>query len=276
MKLQSFLLIFLFFGLAGQAYCQQLVEIWRTGPKLKTPESALYDSDRQVIYVANINGNPTDKDGNGFISILNTDGSIKNLQWVTGLDAPKGMAIMNSKLYVSDIDNLVEIDIDKAEILNRYPAASAIFLNDVAACKNGMIFVSDNRAGRIYKLDNGKLNVWLEGDDFLQTHGLYTENGKLYAGSEVLKEIDVKTKDIQVIQTDCQGIDGLDKDELGNFVFSNWVGRIFYRQNNKLTKLWDSTADEINTADIYYATDLKLLLVPTFFNNQLVAYKIEH
>ena len=97
-----------------------------------------------------------------------------------------------------------------------------------------------------------------------------------YAGSEVLKEIDVKTKAIQVIQTDCQGIDGLGKDELGNFVFSNWVGRIFYRQNGELTKMWDSTADETNTADIYYATDLKLLLVPTFFNNQLVAYKIEH
>ncbi len=276
MKLKSFLLILLFIGLAGQAYSQQLVEIWRTGPKLKTPESALYDSDQQVIYVANINGNPTDKDGNGFISILNIDGSIKDLQWVTGLDAPKGMAVMNGKLYVSDIDNLVEIDIDEAKILNRYPAANAIFLNDVAACKNGMIFVSDNRAGRIYNLENGKLNVWLEGKDFMQTNGLYTENGKLYAGSEVLKEIDVKTKAIQVIQTDCQGIDGLGKDELGNFVFSNWVGRIFYRQNGELTKMWDSTADETNTADIYYATDLKLLLVPTFFNNQLVAYKIEH
>jgi len=271
------LLTILFFILASfQASSQKLVEAWRTGPQMKTPESALYDPSSRIIYVANINGNPTDKDGNGFISLLNTDGTIKQMEWVTGLNAPKGMAIFDGKLYVSDIDQLVEIDIANAKIVKRYPAPNAIFLNDVAACQNGMIFVSDNHAGRIHVLKDGNFSAWLEGADFMQTNGLYTENGKLYAGSEVLKEIDVKTKSIKVIQTGCQGIDGLDKDELGNFVFSNWVGRIFYLKDGKLTKMWDSTAENLNTADIFYANDLKLLLVPTFFDNQIVAYKIEH
>ncbi|WP_372773334.1 hypothetical protein [Mangrovibacterium sp.] len=275
MKPKYLLIILFVFGQIFSGYAQKIVEVWRTGPTLKTPESVLFDANSQRIYVANINGAPTDKDGNGFISILNTDGSIQTEKWVEGMNAPKGMAIYNGKLYVSDIDNLIEIDIAKAEITNRYPSAEAIFLNDVAACKNGMIFVSDNRAGRIHLLTNGTLSVWLEGDDYLGTNGLYTENGKLYAGSEVIKEIDIKTKGEKIIQTGCQGIDGLDKDEHGNFVFSNWVGRIFYLKEGNLTKMWDSTAEKLNTADLDYAKGLNLLLVPTFYNNQVVDYRIE-
>ncbi|WP_163707516.1 NHL repeat-containing protein [Mangrovibacterium lignilyticum] len=276
MKPKYLLIILLFISCVGQVHSQKLVEVWRTGPQMKTPESVLYQPENNILYVANINGNPTEKDGNGFISLLNTDGSIKQMKWVTGLNAPKGMAIFDGKLYVSDIDELVEIDIAKAEISHRYPAPNAVFLNDVAACMNGMIFVSDNHTGRIHVLKDGKFSVWLEGDDFLQTNGLYTENGKLYAGSEVIKEIDIKTKNVKFIQEGCQGIDGLAKDEHDNFVFSNWVGRIFYLEDGTLTKMWDSTAENLNTADLFYAKELKLLLVPTFFDNQVVAYKIEH
>jgi len=44
------------------------------------------------------------------------NGSIIELNWIAGLNAPKGMAIYDnssgsSKLYVSDITDLVEIDI---------------------------------------------------------------------------------------------------------------------------------------------------------------------
>lgn len=276
MKIKSFLLVFLFATFSIKAFSQHLVEVWRTGPQLKTPESVPYSPEKQIIFVANINGNPADKDGNGFISQLNSDGTMKTRHWIDNLNAPKGMAIYEGKLFVSDIEQLVEIDIEKAKIVKRYPVPKAIFLNDVAADVNGTIFVSDSEAGKIYILKDGELKVWLEGNDFRQTNGLFTENGKLYAGSEVLKEIDFTTKTIRVIQTNCQGIDGLSKDELGNFVFSNWDGRIFYLQNDHLNKVWDSTADNINTADIFYAKNLKLLLVPTFFNNQVVAYRIEH
>lgn len=257
------------------AHSQKLVEVWRTGPVLETPESVYYDEEREVLYVSNINGQPTDKDGNGFISKLNLDGSVQEMKWVTGLDAPKGMAVIGNKLYVTDIQNLVVIDIDNATIEKRYFAPDAEFLNDVAACKNGMLFVSDNHAGLIYLLDEHGFSIWLEGLDYRDTNGLYADGNKLYAGSYVIKEIDVKNKKAKIIEEDCQGIDGLAEDEKGNFVFSNWEGRIFYDNKGKLTKMWDSTAEELNTADLFYIKKKKLLLVPTFFDNQVVAYKIE-
>ena len=66
------------------------------------------DAATGTIYVANIEGDPVGKDGKGSISIIGKDGTITNQNWVTGLNAPKGMGITNGMLYVTDIDELVE------------------------------------------------------------------------------------------------------------------------------------------------------------------------
>ncbi len=253
---------------------QKLVKVWET-TGLKTPESVLYDHELGIIFVSNINNSPSEKDGNGFISLLNTDGKIKNLEWVSGLSAPKGMAIFDGKLYVSDIDEVVEIDIPKAKIIKKYPVEGATFLNDVAVCKNGMVFISDSDQKKIHVLKDGKINLWHHDDEMGRINGLFTEKGKLYIGSDRIFQADLKTKEVKVIQTNCGGIDGLEKDNDGNFVFSNWLGRIFYLEDGNMTKMVDSTKEKINTADIDFALELDLLLVPTFFKNQVVAYKIE-
>lgn len=115
--------------------------VWETDG-LKTPESARADLGGTFAYVANVNGEPTDKDGNGFISkVALKDGKIITLEWATGLNAPKGMGQFGDRLYVSDIDQLVEIDTKTGEILKRYEAAGAKFLNDVAVDPSGQILL---------------------------------------------------------------------------------------------------------------------------------------
>ena len=274
MKTLQIGLLLIFISGLGALNAQKLEKVWETTAELKTPESVLFDEENEIIYVANINGDPTAKDGNGFISILNADGSEKNLEWVKGLDAPKGMALSNGKLYVSDIDRLVEIDVRTGKIVSRYHAANAVFLNDVAACSNGMILVSDSRTARIYALVNGSLSVWVEGEPLEAPNGLFTEMGKLYIGDKNIYEADIKTKEIKQIIADAGGVDGLEKNNEGEFVFSNWPGRVFVHRNGKNVKLLDTTAEEINTADLDFALKLNLVLVPTFFDNKVVAYKI--
>jgi hypothetical protein len=106
---------------ASPAACQP-VELWET-TGLKTPESALPDPAGSFAYVSNIDGNTTEKDGNGFISKVSLDdGKILDLKWAKGLDAPKGMALANGRLYAADIDQLVEIDAGNDEIVARYDA----------------------------------------------------------------------------------------------------------------------------------------------------------
>ncbi len=255
---------------------QEFQKVWESSKEvLKTPESVLYDEGNDIIYVANINGAPTEKDGNGFISILNSDGSVKTLKWVEGLDAPKGMAISKGKLYVSDIDKLVEIDIEKGKVSDTYNAPDAVFLNDVAASNDGKIFVSDTRTARIYVLNDGNISVWLEGDPLNSPNGLLTENGQLYVGDMNIYKVDISSKKVTTVVEDAGGVDGLDKDNQGNFVYSNWPGMVWIHKNGKNIKLHDSTQQEINTADLDFASKLNLVLVPTFYDNRIVAYKIK-
>ena len=253
---------------------QKLEKIWEISDGLKTPESVIYSEETNLIYVANINGQPAEKDGNGFISVLTADGKMKKAEWVTGLNAPKGMAIFKNKLYVSDVDELVEIDIEKAVIVARYNAPGSIFLNDVTVTASGTVFASDNRAVKIYVLKDNKLSVWKEGEPFKNPNGLFAEGEKLFVGDVNIYEVDLKTKTTKVLIEDAGGVDGLEKNTKGEFVFSNWPGRIFIQRGGKTIKLHDSVEQEINTADIDFAIILNLVLVPTFFNNKIVAYRI--
>lgn len=252
---------------------QHLEKVWET-EGLKTPESVIYDTENDFIYVANINGNPSEKDGKGFISILNSDGSIKTLEWIKKLNAPKGMAIYEGKLYVADIDQLVEIDIKKGKILNKYDAPGAVFLNDVTACMNGMVFVSDTRTAKIHVLHQNEFKLWMEGSPLETPNGLMAEKGKLLVGDKNIYEIDILTQKSTLLIENAGGVDGLEKNNDGDFVFSNWPGRIFINKNGKTVKLLDTTEKEINTADIDYDLKHDLILVPTFFDNKVVAYKI--
>ena len=136
-------------------------KLWETTNDLKNPESVAYAPKQNVLFVSNLNGKPTEKDQNGFLSKVSpSNGNISELNWVTGLNAPKGLAISNnnSKLYVSDITDLVEIDIDNGKIMKRFNAPGSAFLNDVVSDNQGNIYVSDTITNTIYKLDANNNN----------------------------------------------------------------------------------------------------------------------
>src|SRR5579859_2133514 len=81
------------------------------------PESVLYDADADRYIVSSIVGKPSDKDDNGFISLLSPDGTVTTLKWIEGgknkvtLNGPKGLAIAGGLLYVSDIDVVRKFDL---------------------------------------------------------------------------------------------------------------------------------------------------------------------
>src|SRR5712691_7878176 len=81
-----------------------------------TPESVLHDPVQDIYFVSNINGSPTAKDNNGFISRVRPDGAVENLKFIEGghggvtLNAPKGLAIRGDTLWVADIDVVRSFD----------------------------------------------------------------------------------------------------------------------------------------------------------------------
>lgn len=249
---------------------------WETGPGLKIPESVLYDPASGIIYVSNVDGKPAGKDTTGFISTLSADGKITNAQWVKGIDAPKGMGILNSHLFVSNIDEIVEIDIPSATIVNRYTVNGAQFLNDVATDPaTGMVFITDSGTGKIFVLRDGTVNLWLEGAMFKGANGLFLRNNILYigAGNSIL-QADIKSGEVTVCVSNTGGVDGLYVTADGKYIFSDWLGSVFMAGFKKKPELLLNTiAQKANAADFGIIPGQNMILIPTFSDNKVVSYR---
>jgi hypothetical protein len=92
---------------------------WTVTENISTPESIYYDEPSGFIFTSQINGMPTDRDGNGRIVKLNADGTIAAADWVTGLHAPKGLRSHNGTLWTADLDEVIGIDIGTGTITSR-------------------------------------------------------------------------------------------------------------------------------------------------------------
>src|SRR5882672_3047008 len=116
-----------------------------------TPESVLHDSVQDIYFVSNINGSPTAKDNNGFISRVRPDGAVENLKFIEGgragvtLNAPKGLAILWDTLWVADIDVVRAFNARTGAAVDsvKLDSAGAVFLNDVAIATTGAIYITD-------------------------------------------------------------------------------------------------------------------------------------
>ncbi len=256
----------------------KLTKLWETSKSMLTSESVCFDSERNVIYVSNINGQPLEKNEQGFISKLSPEGEVLVEKWVEGLNAPKGMGVFGNKLYVTDIDQVVEIDIAKGEIVLRHPAEGSQFLNDISIDKSGNVYVSDMAANKIYRISEGTVDMWLESELFDNPNGLFIEGGSLLIGiTDSVLKADLQTKELTVFIQNTGGIDGIVPDGNGNYLISDWQGNIhLINANKEKLKLLDTTPDSINAADIDYVIPKKMLLVPTFFDNRVMAYKLEN
>ena len=252
-----------------------LTLLWETADSLVTNESVLFDEATGTIYVSNIGGqDPLGKDGKGSIGIISQDGKIVNASWVSGLNAPKGMAISNGKLYVTDIDELVEIDITTAKISNKWKVEGAQFLNDVAA-HNGTVYFTDMNTGKVHTYADGAIATISEGNESINGIAVGAD-GTIYgldaAGLKRWNSDGTTT----VLNSTVTGGDGLIILGDGNFVASRWVGEIWFANDSTETLLLDTKAAESNTADLGYNSAEKIVYVPTFFKNKVAAYKLDY
>ena len=263
---------------AGNQKTYELVEAWRTDTLLLVPESVIYDKENDVIYVSNMNYEPRKKDGNGFISKLSTDGEILDLKWVEDMSSPKGLAIYEGRLYVSDVDEVIIIDIAKGEIIERVHIEGSKMINDISINNEGDIYVSDSDDNCIFLISNGVVSEWLA-EGLNAPNGLLIDGERLLLasmGSEDFAAIDLKTKEITVIADSIYKGDGIAKASIpGHFLVTNWFGQVFlvYPDGSKVTLL-DTRASEIGAADIDFIPEKSLLLVPTFYKQTVVAYNL--
>ena len=256
----------------------ELSEVWRTDSTLRVPESVIYDEARKTLYVSNINSKAKTKGRNGFISKLSLDGKITDLHWVDDLNAPKGMAIVGDKLFVADNTELVEIDINNQKILQRISIKDSKMLNDVTSGPNGRVYISDSEGNKIYEYNGKVVSEWLS-FGLNRPNGLFVSGDSLFlasAGSMDFNAINIVNRQKTLLTAGINRGDGIAATgEKGHFIVSDWEGEIFLiHPDNTKVSLLNTKEEKLNTADIWFIPDQNLLLVPTFFGNTVVAYKL--
>lgn len=273
-----------------------LTPSWNLSGDFNAPESAYHDAASNAVFVSSINGQILEKDGNGYISRLSTDGKVVSAKWVTGLNAPKGLRSVGGTLWVSDIDEVVAIDIASAQIVRRVRVEGSQFLNDLATAADGTVYVSDSNLSRIYQVKDGTSSVFVEGADVVeQPNGLLVDGGRLVLGTigpapqpgqgrgrgpggpgpgGHLFAFDLRSKARTTLTTErVGGIDGIEPDGRGGLLVTDVIGArlLHVDRAGAVRVLAKFTA---GGADFGYVAATRTAVVPFLFENRVTAYDL--
>ncbi len=266
----SLLLFILFIATSVKAQ-RNLKRLWETDSVLNIPESVLPVKD--VLYVSLIDGEPWGKEGKGGVGKVNYKGKVIDDNWITGLNAPKGLAIKGDLLYVADLDELVVISISKGKIDHKIKIDGASGLNDVTLDKNGVVYVSDTQKACVFRVEGDKAVLYLE--NLKGANGVKAIGDKLYVLTGDGMYFTDPGKELTKICTLEHGGDGIEPIGNGDFVVTAWGGWLYYiHADGTKDVLLDTHTTKSRTADIGYDPKSRIIYVPTFLAKSIVAYKL--
>lgn len=250
---------------------------------LKTPESVVQAKNGR-IFVSEIG--EFGKDGDGQISEIDSAG--KTTVFASGLDDPKGLAVIGEYLYVADKTKVLKIDLKEAKT-SVFVAAEAFhslpqFLNDLEADLQGNLYASDSgdimgtgKGGAIYKIDaTGKVQLLIDGKQdarVMAPNGLLADDtGDVLIfvdfTSGVLYTFNQKTQVLTDIAEGFGGADGLVHHSNGTMYVSDWkTGKVFSLSTNGDVNVLKQGYQ--SAADIAMSKDEAYLMVPDMKAGQL-------
>jgi hypothetical protein len=261
-------------------FADSVDRVWTTAASFRIPESVAWDPRREVFYVSNYDGTRRSREsGLQSISMISADGSRLEPDWVSGLFNPVGLAVDGDVLWAAESTGLAKIDIASASVVQRYPIPRPGMPNDPAVAGDGTVYLSDMRAGCVYRMGDDGLEVWLEGEAVRRPNGLHVLGGELLIGVNgdgAVKAADLETGELRTVAHLGPGIiDGIASDGRGSILVSHWEGRVFrVSPEGSVTRLIDTTVVEEQSADIAFVPQRGLLAVPGFYGNQLTLYRV--
>lgn len=242
---------------------------------LKTPESVVQAKDGR-IFISEIG--EFGKDGDGQITVVDSAG--KASVFATGLDDPKGLAVIGENLFVADKNKITKITADgKTSTFaakEAFPVAPQFF-NDLEADLQGNLYVSDSgdimgtgKGGIIYKIDaSGQVKLLIDGKQdarVMAPNGLLADDTGdvlIYVDftSGVLYTYNQKTQVLTDIAEGFGGGDGVVHHSNGTMYVSDWKnGKVFSVSTKGDVTLLKGGYQ--SAADIAITKDEAYLMVP--------------
>lgn len=234
---QLLLLLVLVLGPASLSGAAQI-----TG--LESPNSFVGDPSGREYFISNINGEPEARDNNGFITKLNAEGKVTDRKFIQGgvadvlLHAPKGMALVGPILYIADLDQLKGFDKTSGKLIVTVSFSTSshppVSLTDVTAAPSGLLYVSDQAANSIYRVDPStdyRIDLLIHDERLAGPAGIAIHprtNHLIVVSREKGKILDI-TPDGQLTELESNGfftgrfqnLSGVDFDQWGNMYVSD-------------------------------------------------------
>lgn len=194
----------------------------------------------KYLYVSNLGVKlePGAKDGDGYIAKLDAKGNIVKKDFITGLDGPKGLAILGNVLYVADIDHLFGFNLKSGEKVFDldFAGKKTTFLNDIAVKDSSTLFVSATDINKIFEVNvkgttcldvgvtvSGPNGLWFDAKSkHLYVVGFSNQDGKA-SGEIGMVDLSQKTASYRKIIDRPGFYDGIQPMADGVLLVSDWV-----------------------------------------------------
>lgn len=157
-------------------------------------ESCSYDPGRDLIAVVNRGVGQAQVENDGFVSLLNHDGSVHTARWIGEsraglvLNDPLGSEIWNGRLYVADRDGgtgagdpsvsvLRWFDVETGAPMGEIRIEDSPGFNDIAVTEEGTVYATDTGNNRLYEITaDGSWRVLLDGSPLNRPNGVALDN----------------------------------------------------------------------------------------------------
>ncbi len=148
-------------------------------------ESCVFDPERNLILVVNSGvRSGSDLDDDGYISLINPDGSVHTSKWIgvsrENLDLvnPLGSVIKDGVFYVADGTFVRSFDLESGQPLNSFEVEGSTFLNGIAVDDEGTAYISNTREnGMLFKVTaDGESTLLVDGAPLNAPNGVAMDN----------------------------------------------------------------------------------------------------
>ena len=210
--------------------------------------------------------------GSGYLSLLSSGGDVIDWRIVdAGLDSPLGMTLRNGLLYVVDNNQVKTFRWPGYEPISTITLDTAV-ANDIAIGLDDSIYVTDTSRGEVVvvtpDLDQ---QVFIEAALFPGANGIHIRNDNMYVGGESLWHVDLVDLAVTKIGPDwLTDIDGIEQETDGTLQVTP-VGGPLIRLDDNVEVLG---GDGVGSANHGYAEHLGLALIPTGFDNEVIAIRL--
>jgi hypothetical protein len=143
-------------------------------------ESCTFDPNKNLILAMNAGNRGEDSAPDGFVSLINPDGSVHTAKWIGAtrdgleLENPLGSAVQGNVLYTVDEGYLRSFDLESGQPLQSVAVSGSTILNGIAVANDGTAYISNSRDPElIYKVTaDGASSVFAEGGDINVPNGV--------------------------------------------------------------------------------------------------------